>query len=139
MINHLHPVPGRNRLHCAVAASSRTGPILSLPRTHMSRPFRRLPSAVCLGVGHPSGAHDHIVITVGHLRFSFYGATSLTRERVCNLLVQLLLRLASAVTLGSQGRRTVPISYCSLETPLIWTARYTQGTGFRHTEPKRRY
>jgi hypothetical protein len=35
-----------------------------------------------------------------------YGAPSLTRGMVCNLLVQLLLRLARAVTLGSKSHRT---------------------------------
>jgi hypothetical protein len=33
-------------------------------------------------------AHDLILITVGHLRASCWGAPSLTRGRVCNLLVQ---------------------------------------------------
>jgi hypothetical protein len=37
--------------------------------------------------------------------FLFYGP-SLTRARVCNLLVQLLLRLVSAVTVRSKSRRT---------------------------------
>jgi hypothetical protein len=61
-----------------------------------------------LSVGHsvlvsappPSGAPDQIFITVGHLRSSCFGASSLTRERVCNLLVQF------AVTLLSKSRRT---------------------------------
>jgi hypothetical protein len=58
------------------------------------------------GVGHPPGAHDQMLITVGHFRFSSYGAPSLTRERVCNLLVQLLLGTANAVTLRPKSRRT---------------------------------
>jgi hypothetical protein len=55
---------------------------------------------VRLGVAPPSGAHDHIFITVEHLRSSCCGTSSLTRGRVCNLLVQF------AVTLGSKPRRT---------------------------------
>jgi hypothetical protein len=61
---------------------------------------------VCLGVCHPSGAHDLIVISVGHLRVSCYIAPSLTRRLVRNILVQVLLDLASAVTLGSKLGRT---------------------------------
>jgi hypothetical protein len=43
---------------------------------------------VQLGVRPPFEAHDQIFITVGHLRFSYCGAPSLTRGLVCNLLVQ---------------------------------------------------
>jgi hypothetical protein len=39
------------------------------------------------------------------LRVSYYGAPSLTIRRVYNLLAQLLLGFASAVTLGSKSRR----------------------------------
>jgi hypothetical protein len=42
-------------------------------------------------------------------------APFLTRECVCNLLVQLLLGLARATTLGSKSRRNQTIFYC-----LIW-------------------
>jgi hypothetical protein len=55
---------------------------------------------VCLGVGSPSGAHDQIFITAGHLRSSCCGAPSLTSGQVRNLLVQF------AVTLGPKSRRT---------------------------------
>jgi hypothetical protein len=55
---------------------------------------------VCLGVGPPSGAHDQIFITVRHLRPSYFGAPSLTRGWVCNLLVQF------SVTLQSKSHRT---------------------------------
>jgi hypothetical protein len=54
--------------------------------------------SVCLGVEFPSGAHDQI--------FVFCLTPSLTRAWVCNLLVQLLLGLARAVTLGSKSRRS---------------------------------
>jgi hypothetical protein len=43
---------------------------------------------------------------VWQLRVSWYSAPSLTRGWVCNLLVQLLLGLARAVTLGSKSRKT---------------------------------
>jgi hypothetical protein len=44
-------------------------------------------------------------ISFRQLRVSYFIAPSLTRGRVCNLLVQLLLGLARAVTLGSKSRR----------------------------------
>jgi hypothetical protein len=48
----------------------------------------------------PSGAHDHIFITVWHLRSCFRGVPSLTRGQVC--LLYMLLSLASAVSLGTR-------------------------------------
>jgi hypothetical protein len=59
---------------------------------------------VSLGIKHPSGAYEQILITVGQLRVCWCGALSLTRGRVCRL--QLLLVLASAVILVSQSRGT---------------------------------
>jgi hypothetical protein len=67
---------------------------------------------VCLGVGPPSGAHDQICITVGHLQSSCWGATSLTGGQVCNLLVQF------DVTLRSKSLRT----HC-----LIWDSLNLEG------------
>jgi hypothetical protein len=59
---------------------------------------------VCLGINHPSWAHDQILITVRELRVCLCEASSLTRGLVCNL--QLLLGLASAMVLGSDFGRT---------------------------------
>jgi hypothetical protein len=65
---------------------------------------------VCLGVRRPSGTHDQFFflfeISFRQLRLCYFVEASLTRGRVCNLLAQLLLRLARAVTLGSKSRRT---------------------------------
>jgi hypothetical protein len=58
---------------------------------------------VCLGVRHPSGTRDQFCflpeMLFRQLRVCYFVTPSLTRGRVCNLL--LLLVLASAVTLGS--------------------------------------
>jgi hypothetical protein len=65
---------------------------------------------VCPGVGRPSGTRDQffflLEISIRQLRLCCFVAPSLTRGRVCNLLVQLLLGLARAVTLVSKSRRT---------------------------------
>jgi hypothetical protein len=65
---------------------------------------------VCLGVRRPSGTCDQIFflleISFRQLRVCYFVAPSLTRRRVCNILVQLLLGLARAVTIGSKSRRT---------------------------------
>jgi hypothetical protein len=64
----------------------------------------------CPGVRHPSGTRDQffflLEISFRQLRLCYFVAPSLTRGRVRNLLVQLLLGLARAVTLGSKSRRT---------------------------------
>jgi hypothetical protein len=64
----------------------------------------RLP--IRLGVRHPSGTRDQLFflleIFFRQLRVCYFVALSLTRGRVCNLL--LLLVLASAVPLGSESR-----------------------------------
>jgi hypothetical protein len=44
---------------------------------------------VCLGIKHPSGGYDQIFIIVRQLRVCLYGALSLTRGRVCRLLLLL--------------------------------------------------
>jgi hypothetical protein len=65
---------------------------------------------VCPGVRRPSGTRDQffflLEISFRQLRLCYFVAPSLTRGRVCNLLVQLLLGLARAATLGSKSRRT---------------------------------
>jgi hypothetical protein len=70
--------------------------------------YDRVSRPVCLGLRIPSGAHDQI---------SFI---SLTRGWVCNLLVQLFLGLARAITLGSKSRRThghILLSHLRLSQP----------------------
>jgi hypothetical protein len=66
---------------------------------------------VCLGVRDPSGTHDQFVylleIFFRQLRVCYFVAPSLTRGRVCNLL--LLLVLASAVPRDSIPYFIVPI------------------------------
>jgi hypothetical protein len=61
---------------------------------------------VCLGIKHPFGDYDQILIIVWQLRVCWFGAPSLTRGRVCRS--QLLLVFASAIIFGSESRRTRP-------------------------------
>jgi hypothetical protein len=76
---------------------------------------------VCLGVRHPSGTRDQFFllfeIFFRQLQVYYFVAPSLTRGRVCNLL--LLLVLASAIPRDSRSYFIVPI----LETLQTWRAR----------------
>jgi hypothetical protein len=58
--------------------------------------------SVCLGC--QPGAHNQMLIDAWYWGFSC-AAPSLTRGRICNLLIKLLLGLSSSVTLGPQSRR----------------------------------
>jgi hypothetical protein len=57
--------------------------------------------SVRLGIKHPSGAYNQILITVRRLRVCRSWVFSMTRARVCRL--QLLLAPANAVILGSES------------------------------------
>jgi hypothetical protein len=61
-------------------------------------------------VRRPPGIRDQyfflLEISFSQLLLCYFVPPSLTRGRVCNLLVQLLLGLVRAVTLGSKSRRT---------------------------------
>jgi hypothetical protein len=59
---------------------------------------------VCLGIKHPSGTCDQIFSIVNQLRVCLYRTLSLTRGRVCRLL--LLLALASALIFRSKFHGT---------------------------------
>jgi hypothetical protein len=61
---------------------------------------------VCLGSGSHLEPMIRFLFSVWRLRVSWCVAPSLTRGWVCNLIVQLLLGLARAVTLESKSSRT---------------------------------
>jgi hypothetical protein len=93
----------RSDSHSAVnssVVSALTLNSMSLSLSLILRPTVSRP--VCLGIKHPSGTYDQILITVRQLRVCWCGALFLTRGRVCRL--QLLLALASAVIFGSESR-----------------------------------
>jgi hypothetical protein len=79
---------------------------------------------VCPGVRRPYGTCDQFIfllqISFRPLRLCYFVAPSLTRGLVCNLLVQLLLGLVRAVTLGSKSRRTQAIFYFLFSMIIIW-------------------
>jgi hypothetical protein len=78
------------------------------------------------GIRPPSGTHYQFFFLSLEL-FSdtcvlWYGKPSLTRGRICNLIVQVLLGLASAVTLRSNSRGTsehILLSYLRLCSPFV--------------------
>jgi hypothetical protein len=102
---------------------------IKLQRT-VSRPVRH-------GVRHLSGTSDQFLFLLEvffrQLLVCYFVAPSLTRGRVCNLL--LLLVLASAVPRDSRPYFIVPI----VETPPTWSARspylYPPGTGWSSFTP----
>jgi hypothetical protein len=62
--------------------------------------------SVCLGIEHSLGAHDQILVTVGHSQFCSCGAPSLTRRRVSNLLAKFTLGFSSVLIRCSKSHRT---------------------------------
>jgi hypothetical protein len=79
---------------------------------------------VFLGVRRPSGTCDQFIflleIFFRQLRLYYFVAPSQTRGRICNLLVQLLLGLARAVTLGWKSHRNhghISLSHLRLPQP----------------------
>lgn len=76
---------------------------------HSSNNFRYLcptiSRPICLIICRSPGAHDQILIIVAYLRFYSWGVPSLTRGQVSNLVVQLLLILASDNTIGPKSRK----------------------------------
>jgi hypothetical protein len=89
--------------------------------------------SVCFGIKPPSGAYDQIFNTVRHLRVRWYGAPSLTRERVC--LLQLLLCSPAQSFSGPSPAGLMTTFYCLIfETPPTWRTRslylYPPGTGW---------
>jgi hypothetical protein len=90
--------------------------------------------AVCLGIKHPSGAYDQILIIVWQLRVCWFGAPSLMRGWVCRLPLLLAYFTVSDSRLPQlggpdprtyipreQGGPVVPLGtgFCSLWTKLV--------------------
>jgi hypothetical protein len=80
------------------------------------------------------------LLCVWRMRVSWCGAPSLSRGWVCNLLVQLLLGLSRAVTLGVEvSQNSRPYFTVSFETPPTWRDRppylYPPGTGWPSYTP----
>jgi hypothetical protein len=71
---------------------------------------------VCLGIEHPCGTCDQILLPVGMLLSSFCGAPSLTRGRVCNLQCSHLM--------VRDAQNPKPYSTVSSETPPTWRSRF---------------
>jgi hypothetical protein len=88
---------------------------------------------VCLNVGLRSVAHAQMFSSFWQLQVFCCGAPFLTRGLVCNLLVQLLLGLARAVTLGSKSHRTQTIFCC-----LIWDSPILEGQVLVFISPRNR-
>jgi hypothetical protein len=78
--------------------------------------------SVSLGVGIPSGAHDQISFICLTMRVSWYGARSLTRGRVCNLLHNCFWALPKQSLSGRSPAELTTIFYC-----LIWDCPNLEG------------
>jgi hypothetical protein len=125
---------------CILSPDSELTPAISL--TEVEVKLRQTVSwPACLGVRHPSGTRSQLFFLLGifcrQLWVCYFVAASLTRGRIYNLL--LLLVLASTILRDSRPYFIVPI----LETPPTWRSRspylyppgtrwprYTPGTGF---------
>jgi hypothetical protein len=83
---------------------------------------RQLVGPVCLGVGIPSGSHVQIIFSVWRLQVSWYGALSLTRGRVFNLLYNCFWALPEQSHLGWSSAELATILYC-----LIWDSPNLEG------------
>jgi hypothetical protein len=81
---------------------------------------------VCLGVGHPSGAHDQIFITVGHLRFSC-GCPPWREDG------SVICSYNSLSFSGPSPAELVTISYC-----FIWDSPNLQGQVLVFMSPRNR-
>jgi hypothetical protein len=83
---------------------------------------------VCLGMKHPYGAYDQILIIVWQLLVCWYGAFSLTRRRVCRL--HLLLDSPAQSISGPSSLGLAAIYYCLRSETSLFIASYdSQGHG----------
>jgi hypothetical protein len=93
---------------------------------------------VCLGIKPPFGAYDQI-FQYCQTRVCWYGASSLTRGRVCR--IQLLLSLPAQSFPGPSPAGLMTTFYClRFETPTTWRTRslylYPPGTGWPGYTPR---
>jgi hypothetical protein len=103
-------------------------PTATQSQSHIATDGQSVSQSVSLGIEHPPGAHDQIVIAPRLLRSCLCWAPSLTRGWVC--LLYMLLALASAVFLGSNPLVLVIIFYClTFETSLFVASYDSQGHG----------
>jgi hypothetical protein len=97
---------------------------------------------VSLGIGPLFGTLDQILSCssfVGQLRCSAFNASSLTRERVCNLLLNCFWALPEQSHFSRSPTELRPNLTVSSETPPTWRARfpylYSPGTGWPSYTP----
>jgi hypothetical protein len=108
--------PPKKRLNCRVVLTQMNCRLISiqLSRTNIHTKLiynRRSVWQSVLVTGSHLESTTRYLFSVWQLRVSWFGAPSLTRRWVCNLLVQLLLGLARAISLGSKSHRTQIIFY----------------------------